>query len=374
MSPFNKNVQAFLSLVRAGLWEQDIQLESFGQIDFKEVYRLAEEQSVVGLVAAGIEHVIDVKIPQSEALTFVGSALQLEQRNVAMNVFVAKLIDQLRCQDIYAILVKGQGIAQCYERPLWRASGDVDILLSNTNYGKAKEVLVPLALSVEPEYTAFKHLGMKMKGGFEVELHGTLHSRLSRRVDGVVDEAQYDVFYGGNVRSWRNGDTTVYLPAPDVDVIFVFTHILHHFFFEGIGLRQICDWCRLLWTYRDKIYIKLLEKRIRKAGLMTEWKTFAAFAVDWLGMPAEAIPLYSTKPKWKKKAERICADVLKVGNFGHNRAQTTGESQPYLIRKFISFWSHLIFVLRHFTIFPKDSVVFFGGVFRTGLHAILRGE
>ena len=49
----NNNQQAFLELVRAGLWEKDACLLQYGNIDFQEVYRLAQEQSVVGLVAAG---------------------------------------------------------------------------------------------------------------------------------------------------------------------------------------------------------------------------------------------------------------------------------------------------------------------------------
>ena len=313
--------------------------------------RLAEEQSVVGLVTAGLERVADVKVPKEVVLQFVGSTLQIEQRNKAMNDYVGELIDLLRKEDIYAILVKGQGIAQCYERPLWRASGDVDLFLSDTNYDKAKGVLTPLAVRVESEYKSLRHLGMTMPGGYEVELHGTLHSRLSKRVDKVIDEAQRDVFYSGSVRSWLNGGTQVFLPSPNNDVIFVFTHLLHHFFIEGVGLRQICDWCRLLWTYRDTLDKKLLERRIRKAGLMTEWKAFAALAIDWLGMPAEAMPLYSSDKKWSHKAERIMAFVLESGNFGHNRQSETGKigSARLKTKDFI----------RHSRVFPLNSFKFF---------------
>lgn len=53
--------KAFWALVRAGLWEKDVQLASFGDINFKEIYRLAIDQSIVGLVAAGIECVNNVK-------------------------------------------------------------------------------------------------------------------------------------------------------------------------------------------------------------------------------------------------------------------------------------------------------------------------
>lgn len=369
------NQQQFLELVRAGLFPgTGARILAHGvPVDRNAVCRLAEEQSVVGLVAAGIDSLPpSERPPQQVVLQFVGQTLQLEQRNKAMNAFIAGLIERLRREDIYALLVKGQGIAQCYEKPLWRSCGDVDLLLSESNYERAKAILLPLASDVEQEYTHFKHQGMTIDG-WVVELHGTLHSRLSARVDRMVDQVQVDVFYGGKVRSWMNERTQVFLPAPDEDVIFVFTHILHHFFFEGIGLRQICDWCRLLWTYRESLDVRLLEQRLRKAGLMSEWKAFAAFAVKCLGMPAESMPLYDMDEKWKRKAERICRFVMEVGNFGHNqRRDFSGMS--YLKRKFVSFWGRLSDMLRHFGIFPLDSIRFFGGVLRSGLHAVVRGE
>lgn len=368
----NDNQRAFFELLRAGLWEKDARLSQYKNIDFSAIQKLAEEQSVVGLITAGLEKVSDIKIPKDVILQFVGSTLQIEQQNKAMNAFIADLIEKLRKEDIYTLLVKGQGIAQCYETPLWRSSGDVDLLLSDSNYEKAKKVLIPLASSVETEYTHFKHQGMTING-WEVELHGTQHSRLSKRVDDGIDTTQREVLYGGKVRSWMNGRTQVFLPAPDEDVIFVFTHILHHFFFEGIGLRQICDWCRLLWTYKDTLNHGLLESRIQKMGIMTEWKAFAAFAVKWLGMPVEAMPFYSDDIRWDSKADGICSFVLEVGNFGHKqRRDYSGMS--YLKRKFISIWGRLSDMLRHFQLFPKDSIVFFGGVIRSGLHAAVRGE
>lgn len=344
----------------------------YGDIDLMEIYRIAEEQSVVGLVAAGLEHVTDVKLPKEVVLQFVGQALQLEQRNTAMNAFIAKQIEQLRTAGINALLVKGQGIAQCYEKPLWRACGDVDLLVAAEEYEKAKGLLIPLANDVEQEYSHFKHQGMTI-GGWEVEVHGTQHSRLSRRIDKQIDAVQEDTFKYVKVRTWRNGETDVLIPAPDNDVIFVFTHILHHFFFEGIGLRQICDWCRLLWTYRDEIDVKGLAFRLDVMGITSEWKAFAMFAVEYLGMPVDAVPLYAEEAKWSRKAEKINAFVLEVGNFGHKQRRDY-RGMSYLWRKFVSFWGRLSDMLRHYAIFPKDSIVFFGGVLRSGLHAAVRGE
>ena len=350
------NQQAFFALIRAGLWA-DANLDLDERVDWDKVYQLAEEQSVIGLVLAGIERLKNANhhlgLDQELLLQWIGEVQIIEQQNKDMNEFVAKLIEKLRKKDVYAILVKGQGIAQCYDRPLWRASGDVDLLMSEENYLRAKKVLIPLADNVEQEYKTFKHIGMTMKGDFVVELHGTLHSRLSSKVDRVIDEAQNDVFCGGNVRSWDNNGTAVFLPSPDNDVIFVFTHILHHFYIEGIGLRQICDWCRLLWTYRSKLDLRLLETRIRKAGLISEWKAFAAFAVEYLDMPVSAMPLFNENESQKlhRKAEHILQFVLESGNFGHNRETASGKFNSVLFK--------LKDFARHSRVFPLDSIKYF---------------
>jgi len=258
------NTLAFFEFLRGGLWEKEVQLSGYELIDFKLINQLAEEQSVVGVVTAGLEHVVDVKVPQEILLQFIGSTLQIEQQNKLMNEFVERLNGRLRGKEVYTLLIKGQGIAQCYERPLWRSSGDVDLLLSNSNYSVAASILSEDAVSVEKENPYNKHLAMTIDRWL-VELHGTLRCGLWKSLDKELDKTQDAIFYGGKVRSWLNGQTLVFLPAPDEDVFFVFSHIIEHFYKEGVGLRQICDWTRLLWTYRDSIDIRLLEKRIRGA-------------------------------------------------------------------------------------------------------------
>ena len=39
---------------------------------------------------------------------------------------------------------------------------------------------------------------------------------------------------------------------------------------------------------------------MKEAGVVSEWKAFAAMAVEYLGMPMEAMPLYSDSGKWKR--------------------------------------------------------------------------
>ena len=367
------SVLAFLTLLKAGLWEEYLSLASYDKIDFNKVYQLAEEQSVVGLVAAGIEHIQDIKVKPDIALKFARGVLRLEQKNIAMNKFIAKLIEQLRCEGISALLVKGQGIAQCYNRPLWRACGDIDLLLDEINYQKAKGFLIPLADSVEDEILKRLHFGMTIYG-WSVELHGTLRSGLWKDFDIVIDDTQTAVFSEEKMRSWKDGETHVFLPSFDEDIIFVFSHILQHFFKGGIGLRQICDWCRLLWTYRDNINYDLLEKRLRRMGILDEWMAFASLSINVLGMPMDAMPLYSSAHKWNRKANRILTLVLETGNFGYGRGFSYFNKYPYIIRKSISLWRHTKDGLRQLFIFPLHSTIAMRNMIRDGIWAVVKGK
>ncbi len=353
----NNNEKAFFALVKAGLWEQDVKLSTCVGIAFSEIRRLAEEQSVVGLVSAGLEHVVDVKIPKEEALQFVGQALQLEQQNNAMNHFIGVIVDKMRRAGIYTLLVKGQGIARCYERPLWRACGDVDFYLSESNYNAARGFLKPLASHVEDEDCKRLHLGMTIDQ-WTVELHGTLHSDFSNRMNKGLDDVHRSIFDSGDVRSWNNDGVSVYMPSADNDVIIVFTHFLQHFFIGGIGLRQICDWSRLLWTYRDQIDRKMLDDRLKAMRLISEWKAFSAFAVEYLDMPRKAMPLYDDSKKWHKKASFLKGLILEAGNLGINN-ESYRFSQSERVSKMTVFRQRLKEFSRLTLLFPWDAPVFF---------------
>ena len=219
------NIEAFLELVRAGLWEKETKLSQFGMVDYEEIMRLSEEQSVVGLVTAGLEHVSDVKVPQKQLLQFIGQTIQLEQANVELNAFLAELMSRFQNNNITALLVKGQGIAQCYERPLWRASGDIDLLLDAENYENAKVYLLKYASSKEEEGPYSKHIGFTV-GSWVVELHGTMRSELSASIDSVLDNLLKVIFSSTNVRVWKNSKVDICIPGVEYDALFVFTHFL----------------------------------------------------------------------------------------------------------------------------------------------------
>ena len=349
----NNNASAFLELVRAGLWEKEARLSSLEGADWEDVYQLASEQSMLGLVLAGLEN-CNAKPPQELLLEWIGEVQMLEQQNRTMNEFIVELFEKLSKAGINAQLVKGQGVAQYYERPLWRCCGDIDLLMDSENYKRAKDLLIPLADHIESEDKRKKHQGLYI-GESLIELHGAMPFELSKKVDKVVDE----VIDKANMDNTNGTDDLegVDIPKANEHVVLVFTHFLHHFFIEGVGLRQICDWCRLLWRHRSELDLRLLESRIKRMGLLSEWKSFASLAVDYLGMPEEAMPFYDSR--FNRRGSRIMEFVMETGNFGHNKDLSYRTKYSGLTYKMVALGRRFIDFCRFVWIFPLDSPRFF---------------
>ncbi len=354
----NKTIETFFNLVRAGLWERDTMYTSSQKPYSQGVLRLAREQAVCGLITAGLDHVSDLKIGKTDSMPFLKEVVMTENRNIAMNDFLGRLFNRLEENGVKAVLVKGQGVAQCYERPLWRSAGDTDLFFDEDNYHKAKTFLTPLAASVESEDKRKKHLALTIDSWL-VELHGLMPTEISERINAGVVAVQKDVFENGGVRFWDNNGVSIPLPSPDNDVIIIFTHFIQHFFVGGVGLRQISDWCRLLWTCRETIDRELLESRLRDMGLMSEWKAFAQFAVDYLGIPIEAMPFYEESGKLKRQARKIRSLIIHAGNFGHNKDQSYRREHPGFQGRIITFFRRLAEFVRLAFIFPCDGPRFF---------------
>lgn len=353
MKKIDPNLAAFYALLRGGLWGTEARLAEFGEVDFTQVYEIAKAQTVVGLIAAGLEKMVDSTITRQDARSYIHHVLKVEGLNRAMNKLIGQLVTYLHENEVEVLLVKGQGLAQCYDRPLWRSVGDVDFMVDPTHYEKAVQALKRIATSSDNERDSDMHISFEI-GGWVVELHGTLDVHYIKRADRVVSDVFQKTFEHHQVRTWMNDDVPVDIPEPNNDIIFVFTHILKHTFIGGVGLRQICDWCRLLYAFRDKFDISLLQERLTKMGLMREWKTFAAYAVQYLGMSPECIPLYDPSPKWRKKAETLNGYVLLDGNFGQNWDRQ--DRKHYLMNLFVGIKTFCYHSLRHFVISPRNSL------------------
>ena len=362
----------FFALLRSGLWNEVPERAPFdGGVDWEALYRLAFEQTVGPLVTDGVNRLPKEYLPaEPERLDpFLGDMMATAQRNRVLDSFIPKVFHALR--GIPVVLVKGQSLAQDYPDPERRQPGDIDLLLPPSSYAAAKEILLPKATHVSKEDVQTLHQGMHFYS-VEVELHGSISTLMSRKLDRQLAELLKEQFAGRSLPTVTIGGAEIPVPEANFNAVYIFVHFLQHYWSGGVGLRQFVDWTTFVSVHKRDIHPVILEQRLEELGLLNLWKVFTGFAQEYLGCPAEKLPL-AARPKPRKNA-RIWRYVRRCGNFGKNQDRKRKE-ESYLVRKIHSLWRLVIADrLRHFPVFPKESIRFFFGAFGYGLQRLAKGE
>ncbi len=362
----------FFPLLKSGLWGTAPVCPSAGDLPpdmWKSVLRIAGEQTVTGLIADGADGCPPHYVPMQAAARLMSLTLAIEKRNSVTDARADHLAGLFAEAGIPVVMIKGQAVARDYIRPERRMPGDIDLVVRPADYEAAKAVLTPLATHLDKEEPVRMHFGA-MLGDLEVEIHGSIHTGLGRKVNEVLDEAQEALFSPDGHRLQDGRADAIWIPSVDFDALFVFVHLLQHFYYGGLGLRQLCDWARVLHTGKGSIDTALLTSRLERMGIVSEWKAFTAFLVKYLGLPVEDAVAYD--PESEAKADRLWKFIRRVGNFGRNRGRRDRSRDPMLIRKTESLFLNSVDFMNHFTIFPLDSGRFFFEYIRTGLRNAIR--
>ena len=362
----------FFALLRAGLWNEVPVRAAFEPCpDWEALYRLAAAQTVVPLVADGIGRLPRELLPtEPERLDpFICDLMSTAKRNQRLDAFIPKLFSSLG--EIPAVLVKGQSVAVDYPEPERRQPGDIDLLVPPVSYEAAKAALLPNATRVEEEAAGILHQGMYFHS-VEVEIHGSISTLLSRKLDRSLAALLEEQFDGRRLPEVSLGEARIPVPEADFNAVYLFVHLLQHYWSGGVGLRQVIDWMTFVSVHKRDIHPVILEIRLRNLGLLPMWKVFTGFVQEYLGCPVEKLPL-AAAPDSRKNA-RIWRYIRRCGNFGKNLDRNRGK-ETWIVRKAHSFWRLVLADrLRHFLVFPRESLRFFFGSFGYGLQRLAKGE
>ena len=351
--------QQFFALLQGGLWGTLPDASLFaGEADWHAIYELAKKQTVFGLVGDGLAlQVANSEIPETEKVPvqwrkkFLVQVVKVERRNDNLNSFIARYNAIFSEAGIVPVIVKGQGVALCYENPSHRQSGDIDYLLSPEEYVRAREILAPLASEIEKEDTKRLHYNCTVEG-ITVELHGAI---AEHQLEG--QEKALAAFLEENMRKplhyWELEGERIPLMNHYFNVIYILQHFHHHMLTSGVGLRQLCDWARYIYTFRDELDADALASDLAKLSLLRAWKIYAALAVDIIGMDPARMPLY--EPSYGRYSQRLWRIIDKTGNFGKYDGGRPDAHMRLLPRKIKSFSFMVKQTGRLFRVFPRES-------------------
>lgn len=362
------NIDIFLQLYKTGLWGIPLDVSMFSvETDWDGVFRLAQEQTVVGLVVEGISQLPRERQGRRQLmLQFYKKTAEIEDENKRMNEFVPYLLTQLERMGVHALLLKGQGVAANYRNPLRRVVGDIDLLVADEQeYVKAKALMEKIA-TLDGEDVGRKHAAFVYKD-MVIEVHGDFRFLINRICKRHLEEWKKRRMDGSH-RIIRNEYVDgLVVPSVAFDVVFVFAHMLGHLMGSGgVGLRQVSDWMMFVHKNYEKIDLRALEEDLIFLGLRDYWQAFGVMAVHELGYPVERMPFYDERLIGKGK--KIMKLILYTGNFGtRQKVKQLGEDANVMLKKIVTLLGQLPVYVNNFLVFPKDTIWCFAQYLRLAL-------
>ena len=314
--------QIFFDFLRFSIGSESEIPDFLIEADWKELYRIAQKQCLVGILFDGIQRLpsSNVGISRDLLLQWMAQSKMLEKANVQLNDAAILVSEWFRKKGFRTCILKGQGNALLYPNPYSRTPGDIDIWVE----GGDKRV-ISFVRSISPhEKACYHHIEFPSYKGVEVEVHYRpsfllcfWHNRKLQKYYERVKEEQFS----HRVMLGEQGEIAI--PTVEFNLIFQLTHIYAHLMNEGIGLRQLLDYYFVL-QHADIKDLTELQRNLKHFGL---WKFAGAIMYimhEVFGMPASRLIV----PLNEKYGNFVLNEVLEAGNFGsYDKRNRFGKSQ-----------------------------------------------
>ena len=316
-------------------------------MDWQELYSFASKQALLGLCFDGIER-LGKEYPEELKLnpigrellmTWMGKAQQIRRQNRKVNLVASKLFSMLREDGLRCCILKGQGNALMYPNPYSRTPGDIDVWIDASRERILEYAQKKFELGDD---IRLQHLETSLDG-VPVELHffpcsmnnPIYHARLQKWFRRNAD------LQCSHIVSLPDGAGDIAIPTSPFNVVYQLCHLYHHFFDEGIGMRQIIDYYYVVNNDELLVIRDTLQKELKHLGL---WKFAGAVMYvlhETLGLSEEKM----IAPMDEKRGELLLAEILEGGNFGRHFTKYGGFTHQSMGKKyFLKIWRNMHFV------------------------------
>ena len=297
-------------------------------MDWQELYSFASKQALLGLCFEGIER-LGKEYPEELRLnpigrellmTWMGKAQQIRRQNMKVNAVASKLFSMLREDGLRCCILKGQGNALMYPNPYSRTPGDIDVWIDASRerimeYAQKKYEL--------GDDIRLQHLETSLDG-VPVELHffpcsmnnPIYHARLQKWFKRNAD------LQCSHIVGLPDGAGDIAIPTTAFNVVYQLTHLYHHFFDEGIGMRQIIDYFLVVNDFSKNVFLDY-DFSNHPVPLSKEGSTFSpspssSGSGDVTAPPRRSEPLRS-KVDGPSKVSPDCAGWDRLGMSGASK-------------------------------------------------------
>lgn len=318
--------EMFFKLIRLAIGTCQDRHVMLDQDGWSAVFDMACKQAMVAVVLDGVELLpAEQRPPAAVLMPWIGMVQRIEAQNRKLNHAVIRICERFRQEGKTAILLKGQGNAVWYPRPLHRMSGDIDLWIDGR-----REDLVRYVRRYTPQVDVFyHHVDFPVLKDISIELHFTPswmnHWRMNRRLQLYFQQWHKESALHKVALPEGAGETAV--PVLAMNRVYLLVHIYRHLFDEGIGVRQLLDY------YFALIQPCTAEERLETLHILCQlrMKRFAAAMMYVLQHVFGLEDRFLLLPPSTKSGKRLLDEVMLAGNFGQydSRICHTADETPF---------------------------------------------
>lgn len=330
--------ECFFQMLRLAIGVSDESPKVLSLEEWMRLYKMAQQQSLLGVLFYGIEQYSEIRPPRELLLKWYAVSEQIRRANERTNRVAVKVCERFRKKGFRTCVLKGQGNTLNYPDPYVRASGDIDVWVE----GGEEKVLAFARGIVGETKICYHHVDFKAVDGVEVEVHyrpsfmnNLIHNRrLQRWFEGQADEQfSYEV-------ELPDGAGRNCVPTHAFNRIYQLAHINQHVINGGIGLRQIVDYYFVLKQGFSEEERQTDGKLLRRLGLY-DVAAAVMYVLKEILLMEESMLLV---PADERSGKFLLDEILIGGNFGqydkrvrHNVSQLSQNIQR-LKRDFRLMW------------------------------------
>lgn len=306
--------------------------------EWGELYDMAKKQSLVGICFAGVQKLQLQRQEPSEKLYLIwmGMAAKIQQRNEIVNRQCVEIQAKFAVDGLRSCILKGQGNSALYGSSLCmlRQPGDIDIWVDSR-----RDDIIEHVQKVAPTTNVREHhLELQVFSDTEVEVHYwpaiIRHFKKNARLQKWFDERRKAQFE----HRIEIGGQDLFVPTAQFNAIQQMSHMYHHLFDGGIGLRQVMDYYFVLQNLDVEKYKEELVSAFDYIGMKKFASAMMYVLQVTMGLEREKMICEPSE----KDGRFLLEEILRGGNFGKFDNKQVRDSSHY----FSSFYGGLIWNLR----------------------------
>ena len=301
----NTNSKYFVSLISAYLNGNAPKAET--GIDWNEIYRLSKIHNVTAVIAYEAGLLQEAFRPEKEIYSILRQQLGYTVINYEEKLKAKKGIsDFLDENNIDYMFIKGAILCNYYPIKEFRTSGDIDIIVRQSDFDKLKK-----AVFKAEEKQKFCRLQTGDKNEISLS-YNNIHIEI-HNTNGLDND------YFKNIFDISDHSGNEYFISDKLHLVYVICHIAKHFNYYGAGIRMFMD-IDILARHLDEETLLSALKICKQLGLDVFAKTCISICRYWFDTPINTDYDIHKNSEIREIFEN---EVLNFGTFGKNGKSLT---------------------------------------------------